>query len=147
MSLFLASLFLLQVQKHNIFTSFSLFLTFLLAFFFWLCWVFVAVRAFLQLWRVAVTLQLRCTDFSSQWLLSLQIMGSTACGLQQLRPVDSRAQAHWLWHVALVAPLHVGPSWTRDGTGDSCIGRWILYQGSPYFLLIRTLVITLDPSR
>ena len=33
MSLFLASLFLLQVQEHNIFKSSSLFLTFLLAFF------------------------------------------------------------------------------------------------------------------
>ena len=35
----------------------------------WLCWVFTAVRAFLQLWWAEVTLWLWCVDFSLWWLL------------------------------------------------------------------------------
>ena len=31
-------------------------------------WVFIAARAFLQLWRVETTLQLQCTGFSLLWL-------------------------------------------------------------------------------
>ena len=38
---------------------------------FWLCWVFAAAWAFLHLWRLAATLELWCTGFSSQWLLLL----------------------------------------------------------------------------
>ena len=33
--------------------------------------------------------------------------------------------------VGLVAPWHVVPSWIRDQTHVSCIGRWILNTGSP----------------
>ena len=32
--------------------------------YFWLCWVFIAVRAFLELKRVGTTLELRCMGFS-----------------------------------------------------------------------------------
>ena len=49
--------------------------------YFWLCWVFVAVQAFLQLQRAEATLWLRCTGFSLQWLLLLWSLGSGACGL------------------------------------------------------------------
>jgi len=41
----------------------------------------------------------------------------------------SRARGfRWLWCTGLVALQHVGSSWTRDRTCDSCIGRWILYH-------------------
>ena len=36
---------------------------------FWLCQVFIAVWAFLQLWQVGAALQLQCMGFSLQWLL------------------------------------------------------------------------------
>ena len=54
---------------------------------FWLCLVFVAAQAFLQLQQVEVTLQL-CPDFSQRWLL-LWSIGSKACRLQQLWHVGS----------------------------------------------------------
>ena len=51
---------------------------------------------------------------------------------QWLRFLDSKVQAQWLWPTGLVAPPHVGSSWTRDGTHVSCIGRQVLHhQGSP----------------
>ena len=66
--------------------------------FFWLCWVFIAAWAFLQLrqagatlqlCQVGATLQLRCVDFLMWWLLLLQSMGCREHGLQQLQHVDS----------------------------------------------------------
>ena len=41
---------------------------------------------------------------------------------------SSRAQAYRLWCLSLVAPQHVGSSWTRGGTRVSFLGRWILYH-------------------
>ena len=52
--------------------------------------------------------------------------GFSCCG--------ARAQGsglQWLWQRGLVAPWHVGSSWTRDQTCVSCIGRQILKQESP----------------
>ncbi|XP_059737519.1 uncharacterized protein [Bos taurus] len=46
----------------------------------------------------------------------LLMRGSRACRLQQS------------WLSGLVAPRHVGSSWTRDRTCDPGIGRWILYH-------------------
>ena len=64
------------------------------------------VHGFLWLQRV---------NFSLRWLPWLQSMGS-------------RLWAQWLWYTGLVAPLHVGSSWTRDWTHVSCTGRRILYH-------------------
>ena len=41
----------------------------------------------------------------------------------------SRAQAQQPWHTGLIAPKHVGSSWTRNRTCVSCISRWILCHG------------------
>ena len=49
--------------------------------YFWLHWVFVAARAFLQLWQAGATLYLWCVGFSLPWLLLLQSMGSKVCRL------------------------------------------------------------------
>ena len=62
------------------------------------------------------------------WLLSLHSTGYWVRRLQKLWLLGSRAQAQQLWHTGLVAPQHVGSSWTRNQTGVSCIGRWILYH-------------------
>ena len=43
-------------------------------------------------------------------------------------PLDSRAQAQWLWCMGLVAPWHVGPSWITDQTSVFCTGRQTLYH-------------------
>ena len=77
---------------------------------------------------------LPCVGFSLQWLLLLPSMGSKAHRRQ------------YLWRTGLVALQHVGSSWTRDRTCDSCIGRWILYHWAtraaplPVFLIIAILV-------
>ena len=47
-------------------------------------------------------------------------------GLHQLWLAGFRAQAQQLWHRGLVAPQHVGSSWTRARTCVPCIGRQIL---------------------
>ena len=52
--------------------------------YFWLCWVLVAARAFLES---------RCMGFSLRWLLLLWSTGPRVRGLQKLRLPGSRAQA------------------------------------------------------
>ena len=89
--------------------------------YFQLCCVFIARGAFLQLWRVGTTLSLPCAGFSFQWFLLLWSTGSRACGLQELWLPASRAQALQLWHMGLVAPWHVGSSWSWDRTHISRI--------------------------
>ena len=90
-------------------------------FYFWLCWVFVAARA---------TLQLQCAGFSFQWLLAMEHRLQSH-RLQQLRLPGSRAQAQQLWHTGLVAQWHVESSPIRDQTCVSCTGRGILYHLAP----------------
>ena len=92
--------------------------------------------------------QLRCAGFSLRWLLQLRSTGSrragfsscsrraqqlwlvcfSSCGMQAqlLWLMGSRVQAQQLWCTGLVAPQHVGSSWTRARTRVPCIGRRIL---------------------
>ena len=49
---------------------------------FWLCWVFVASRAFSLVAAIWGYSLVWCAGFSLQWLLLLQSMGSRACGLR-----------------------------------------------------------------
>ena len=82
---------------------------YMIYFYFWLCWVFVAVWAFLQLQQVGDTLQLPCTGFSLRWLLLLRSTGSRAHWAhrpQQLWHVGSRAQTPQLWLTGSAAPRH-----------------------------------------
>ena len=64
---------------------------------------------------------LRCAGFSLQWLLLLQSTGSRHMGFN-----SCGTQAQQLWLTGLVAPRHVGSSWTRARTHVPCFGRWIL---------------------
>ena len=50
---------------------------------------------------------------------------------QYLQLAGSGAQAQSLWRLGLVAPWHVGSSWTRDQTHVPCIGRQILNHWPP----------------
>ena len=68
------------------------FFSFLLIYF-WLCWLFIATQAFLQLWQVGATLQLQSVGFSLQQLLfvlghrlySVQASVTVAHGLSSSR--------------------------------------------------------------
>ena len=101
--------------------SYSFFL-----FYFWLHWVFVTVWAFSScgergLLFVAVrrlliaVASLRC----GAWALGVRASVVVAHGLSSC---GSRA----LERTGLVAPQHVGSSWTRAQTHVPCIGRQIL---------------------
>ena len=60
------------------------------------------------------TLELRCADFSLRWLLLLQSMGSSMCGLS--------GSSSWAPELSM---------WDLLGPGGSCVsctGRWILYH-------------------
>ena len=63
-------------------------------------------------------------------------LGFCSCGTwaSSLWFPGSRAQAQYLWHAGLVAPWHVGSSWSKDRTHVSCIGRHsypLSHQRSP----------------
>ena len=64
-------------------------------FYFWLCWV----------WFFSSCGEWRLFSSWSAWGYSL-CRGFSCCG----------AQAQYLWRTGLVAPQHVGSSWTRDRT-------------------------------
>ena len=81
--------------------------------YFWLCCGFIAMRAFLQLWRVGATVQLGYAGFSLQWLLLLQSTGSRACGLSSC---CSWALEHRLSKCGKRAQL-LCSMWDRPGSG------------------------------
>ena len=80
----------------------------------------------LQSRQVGPALQLCCAGFALQWLLLLQSMGSGCVGFRKLQFMDSRAWAEQLWCTSLVAPWHVGSSWTKGQICVPCTGRQIL---------------------
>ena len=89
--------------------------------YFWLRWVFVAARGLSLVAASGGYSSLRCARFSLRWLLLLWSMGSRCAGFSSC---GSRASV--LWHTGLVAPRHVGSSWTRARTRVPCIGGRIL---------------------
>ena len=105
---------------NNYYRQKVFFLNFYLCTYFWLCWVFIAARAFLQLQRVGATLQLLCAGFSLQWLLLLWSSGSRACRLSgwgfrtlehRLRSCGTRAQLlHSMWDLPGTGIKPVSPA-------------------------------------
>ena len=57
---------------------------FICLFYFWLCWVFVAVRALLEVQRAGSALKSWRLGLSLPWLLLFQGSGPGACGLPWL---------------------------------------------------------------
>ena len=91
---------------------------------FWLCWVLLLPGLFSSC-NKWVHSSLRCSSFSL-WGYSFVFF----CGVQALVVL-----APGLWSTGsivvgtgLVAPQHVGSSWTRDQTCVPCIGRRITYH-------------------
>ena len=88
---------------------------------------------------------------------SLQSMGSSVWGHQQLQLVGSRMCAQWLWHMGSAAPQHVESSWIRDWTHVPFINRWIPnhrttrevlvihFKYSSMFILISNSLTILSP--
>ena len=100
--------------------------------YFWLCWVFIAVRAFsLVVVSKGPSLVMVCGLLTAVASLIAEHR-LQACGLQWLRHMDSvgiwSTQAEQLWYTGLVAQWHVRSSQLRDWTHVSCIGRKILYH-------------------
>ena len=93
---------------------------FILFIYFWLRWVFIAARGPPSVAVCGGYSLLRWVGFSSRWLLPLWSTGSRRMGFSSC---GTRAQELWL--VGIVAPRHVGSSWTRVQTRVPCIGRWI----------------------
>ena len=79
-----------QIHVHCIGKRILLFLTILFIYFnFWLYWVFIVAKVFLELQQEGTALQLQCAGLPLWWLLSLQSMSSRAgrlssCGSQAL---------------------------------------------------------------
>ena len=107
----------------------------------WLHWVFLAVHGLSLVVASGATLHCgarasHCGGFSCCRARPLGVRASVvaACGLSRCgtRALESAsfsncsAWAQQLWCTALVAPQHVGSSWTRDQTRVPCIGRQIL---------------------
>ena len=89
--------------------------------YFWLHWVFVAARGLSLVAASGGYSSLRCAGFLLLWLLLLRSTGSRRAGFS-----SCSMQAQQLWCMGLVAPRHVGSSWTRAQTHVPCIGRQIL---------------------
>ena len=68
-----------------------LFILFIYSFNFFLCWVFIVVQAFLQLWQLGASLQLWSGSVSLWQPLLLQVTGSRALRFQQVQLLGSRA--------------------------------------------------------
>ena len=89
--------------------------------YFWLRWVFVAARRLSLVVASGGYSLLWCTGFSLRYLLLLWSTGSRRVGFS-----SCGTWAQQLWLAGLVAPKHMGSSWTRARTHVLCIGRWIL---------------------
>ena len=100
--------------------------------YFWLCWMFIAVRAFSLMARGGYSSgsvqASHCSGFSCCGAQTLGHTGFRSCNTwaQQLWLTGSRAQAQQFWCTVSVALQHVGSSWIRDQTRVSCLGRQIL---------------------
>ena len=114
------------------FLSFFFLILFKFYVYFWLRWVFVAVRGPSPVAASGGHSSLRCTGFSLQWPLPPRSTGSRRVGFssrgmraQQLWLAGPRAQAQQPWSTGSVAPRHAGSSQTRARTPVPCIGRRI----------------------
>ena len=67
--------------------------------YFWLCWVFVAMRRLSLAAASRGYSSLQCAGFSLRWLLFVVEHGLQVHGLQYLWLVGSRAQAQQLWRM------------------------------------------------
>ena len=99
-------------------------------FYLWLCWVFVAMQALLQLGPAGATLQVPCAGFLLWWLLLLWSTGSRTCvGSAAVTP---RLQSTGSVVVAqgLSCSADVGSSQTTGQILVSCTSRQVLYHGT-----------------
>ena len=103
----------------------------------WLCWVFTASWAFLQLCLVGATIQLshrasHCRDltWSRAWALgctgSVLVHTRSAVVAPELQSTGSTA-----WHMRIAALRHLGSSWTSDRTHVSAVADRFFTTDAP----------------
>ena len=111
------------IEVFAVFISFffNFYLFIYLFIYLWLHWAFVAVRGLSLVVASGGYSPLQCAGFSLQWLLLLRSTGSRRVGFS-----SCGTWAQYLWHTGLVAPRHVGSSWTRARNRVPCIGRQFL---------------------
>ena len=116
---FVPSLNALPIVTTNLISlSRGLFVLFLFIYYFWLCWVFVAVRG---LSLVAVSRRYSVAMRGCWGARASHCSGFSCCGA---RALVTRAQ--YLWRTGLVALRRVGSFLTRARTRVPCVGRRIL---------------------
>ena len=93
--------------------------------YFWLCWVFIAVRGLSLVAASGGYSTLQCTGFSLRWLLLLRSTGPRLAGFSSCGSRDLECRLN-SYDKGLVAPWHVGSSWTRAQIRVPCTGRRIL---------------------
>ena len=100
--------FCVRTQLENSDDLFFFYKLIYLFIYFWLRWVFIAVRGLSLVVVSRGYSSFKCTVFSLRWLLLLRSMGSrrtgfSSCGMQaqQLWLAGSRAQAQQLWCMGL----------------------------------------------
>ena len=94
--------------------------------YFWLCWVFIALRALLELVSGATSgchaRAYHCGGCPcGARALDTQASVVVAHGLSSCSSPGSAALASWMELTGLAAPWRVGSSWTGDWTHVSCI--------------------------
>ena len=105
-------------------------------FHFWLCWVFIAARAFLWLWQLGAALQLWCAGFSCRGSSCYRAWALWASGLwaPKLQLLGSGAQSQRLWWISFVAPWRVRSSWSGTEPMSPALPARVFtpsHQGSP----------------
>ena len=102
--------------------------------YFWLRWVFLALRGFSLGAVIGGYSSLWCAGFSLRWLLLLWSTGSRHTGFSSCGMQASVVVAHGLWSTGLVVVAHgfccsvdVGSSRPSARTRVPCIGRRILF--------------------
>ena len=113
---------------------------------FWLCWIFIAAQAFLQLRRAGSTLSLWCMSFSSQWLL---LLWSTGSGARGLSTCGSQAPEHRLsscgaWASLLCGMLDI-PGSGIEPVSPALADRFFISEppGKPLLFLFRSCYLVL----
>ena len=120
-------------------------LAFYLFIYFWLCWVFVAAWAFLQLWLAGATLQLQSPGSRAHWLQQLWHVGSVVVA-SRLQSTGSVVGVHKLSCSAACGIF-------LDHRLNPCLLHWqvdslpLSHQGSPLSCLLVSFFLSLPPCQ
>ena len=121
--------------------SFPFFLAILFTYF-WLCWIFVAVRAFSA---VAASKGYSPVGVCGLLIAVPSLVEHRFQGVGASVVAGSRSQAPQLWHTGWAAPRDVGSSRTRDLNRSSCVSKWIPHHWATREAPFLSLCLILEP--